>query len=163
DLLGVVDGIDDQAERAFVGLQNDDIDLARGDAVACGFDLQLAVEGDQREQVAAEAVDRGTVDQLDAFESLLAIEADQLEQAGVGDGGAVAAAGDGQRRDDGQGQGDFHLDRRAPAEPALDIDGAADLLDVGADDVHANAPAGELGDAVGSRETGQEDEVDQVG
>ena len=30
DLLGVVDGVDDQAELAVVGLQDDDVDLGLG-------------------------------------------------------------------------------------------------------------------------------------
>jgi hypothetical protein len=42
----------------------------------------------------------------------------------------------------------------------LHINGAADFFDVGLDDVHADAAAGDVGDFFGSREAGEEDEVD---
>ncbi len=124
--------------------------------------MQLAVEVDQRQQVAAQTVHRRAVDLLDAALGLLAFQADQLQQADLRDGIAVAAAGDGQGRDDGQGQGDLHLHRGAAPGPALDVDRAADLLDVGPHHVHADAAAGELRHLVGRREAGQEDQVDQL-
>ena len=126
------------------------------------IDLELAVQVDQRQQVAAQPVDRRPVDLLDAALGLLAFEADQFQQADLGDGVAVAAAGDGQGRDDGQGQRDLHLDGGAPPGPALDVDRAADLLDVGPHHVHADAAAGELRHLVRGREAGQEDQVDQL-
>ena len=89
-------------------------------------------------------------------------EPDQLQQADLGDGVAVAAAGDGQRRDDGQRQRDLHLDGGARARAALDRHRAADLLDVGPHHVHADAAAGEVRHLVRRREAGQEDQVDQL-
>ena len=74
DLLGVVDGVHDQAELAVVGLQDDDVDLAVRSA-AGRLDLQLAVQVDQRQQVAAQPVHRRPVDQLDAALGLLALRA----------------------------------------------------------------------------------------
>ena len=65
DLLGVVDLVDDQAELPVVGLQHDDVDRRRAGA-AGALDAELAVEVDQRQQVAAQAVDRRAVDRLDA-------------------------------------------------------------------------------------------------
>ena len=72
-----------------------------------------AAQVDERQQVAAQAVDRRPVDLLDSALGLLAFEPDQLEQADLGDGVAVAAGGDGQRRDDGQRERDLHLHRGA--------------------------------------------------
>ena len=64
DLLGVVDVVDDQAELPVVGLQDDDVDLAcpPGHAV----DLQLPGQVDQRQEVAAQPVDRAPWIEFDA-------------------------------------------------------------------------------------------------
>ena len=55
--------VDDQAELAVVGLQDDDVDrLVRRVRAARSAIAQLAVEVDQRQQVAAQPVDRRAVD-----------------------------------------------------------------------------------------------------
>ena len=64
----------------------------------------------------------------------------------------------GQRRDDGQGQRHAQGHARALARRAVDLDDAADPLDVGADDVHADAAAGNRGDLLGGRQAGFEDQ-----
>ncbi len=160
DLLGVVDRVHDQPELAVVGLEDDDVDHAglRADRL----DLELAAQVDQGQQVAPQPVDRRPVHLLDAPHGLLSFEPDQLQQADLRDRVAVAADGDGQGRDDGQRQRDLHLDGGAARGAALDVDRAADLLDVGPYHVHADAPAGEVRHPVGRREPGQEDEVDEL-
>ena len=83
--------VDDQAELPVVGLEDDDVHrvvAATWRARACS----AACEVDERQQVAAQAVDRRPCDPLDAAFGLLAFEADQLEQADLRDGEAVAAA-----------------------------------------------------------------------
>src|SRR5262249_14548785 len=112
-------------------------------------------------QVAPKAVHGGSVNLLDATPSLFRLQADQLQHADLGDGIAVAGASDGQCRYDGQSQRNFHLDRGALSQSALNCHRAADLFDVGPHDVHSDAPPGELGDFVRGRKTGQEDQVYQ--
>jgi hypothetical protein len=65
--------------------------------------------------------------------------ADQLDHRRLRQSKPFTAAFDDQRRDDGQCQ--RNLDREVRAHPAAgrDFDHAADLLDIGADDVHADA------------------------
>jgi hypothetical protein len=76
------------------------------------------------------------------------------------DGIAFRAAGHGQGGDNGQGERDLELERRAAADRAFDLDGAADLLDIGAHDVHADAAPGEIGHLVRRGKSGLEDEID---
>jgi hypothetical protein len=49
--------------------------------------------------------------------------------------------GDGERRDDGQGQRDSKSHPRALARRAVHLDDSADALDVGTDDVHSDPAA----------------------
>ena len=63
-----------------------------------------------------------------------------------------------QRRDDGQGQRHAQGHARAFAELAVDLDDAADPLDVGADHVHADAAAGDRGHFLGGRQARLEDQ-----
>ena len=63
-----------------------------------------------------------------------------------------------QRRDDGEGQRNFDREGRAGADRGFEVDGAADRVDIGLDDVHADAAAGDAGDGIGGREAGAEDE-----
>jgi hypothetical protein len=90
---------------------------------------------------------------LDAALGLLALQANQFQQAHLRNRIAITGAGHGQGRNDRQGQGDLHFDGRSPSRPTLDRDRAANLLDVSAYHVHADAPAGELGHPVGRGET----------
>ena len=75
------------------------------------------------------------------------------------DGEAFRRRLDDQRRDDGQRQRDLDGENGALAGGALQVDGAADLLDVGPHHVHANAPARDGGDSGGGGEAGAEDEA----
>src|SRR5262249_48331103 len=109
----------------------------------------------------AVAVDVDAVDALDPPARLLPLDADQLDDADLGDRVAVAGAGDDQHLDDRQRQRDAHPHRRPLPDDALDVHRAADLLDVGLDDVHADAAPAEAGDLHGGREARQEDEPRQ--
>jgi len=64
-----------------------------------------------------------------------------------------------QRRDDGERQRDLDGDAGTLAGHRLDVDGAADLVDIGAHHVHADAAAGHRGDRGRGREAGCEDEL----
>ena len=70
----------------------------------------------------------------------------------------LAAGADRQRGNDGQGQRHAEREADALARPAFEIDDAADPLDIGADDVHADAAAGNGGDLAGGRQAGLEDQ-----
>src|SRR6516162_9087874 len=158
DFLGVVDLVDDEAKLPFICLKYDDVEAAvRARRMV---ELELFFEIDDRQQIAAQPVDRRAVNLFDAALSILAVEANQLEQADLRDGVAIAVAGDRQGRNDRQRERDLHLDRGALAQTAIHVDTAADLLDVGADHIHADAAAGKVADPFRRRKAGYEDEVD---
>src|SRR5262249_4105864 len=91
-----------------------------------------------------------------------ALEADQFQEADLGNGVAVAGAGHGQGRNDRQRQRDLHADGRAASRPAFDRHRTADLLDVRPHHIHADAAAGKLRYLVGRGEAGKEDEVQKL-
>ena len=76
--------------------------------------FQFPVQIHQRQQSAAQPVDRRAVDHFNALARLLAFQAHQFQQADLRNRIAVAAAGHDQGRDDGQGQGNLHLERWCP-------------------------------------------------
>jgi hypothetical protein len=84
----------------------------------------------------------------------------QLEQVRLGDGVALLALADDEGGDDRQRQRDGDAHDGAVTERGREVDAAADLLDVGADHVHADAAAGDVGDGLGGGEAGPEDEVE---
>ena len=104
DLLGVDDAVDDQAEPAALGPQHRDDDVAVVPLGGAGRGRRSRRTSGQ--QLAAQPVDLRAADLLDRVGGLLGVEADQLLQADLRDGVAVAGALDGQRRDDRQGQRD---------------------------------------------------------
>ena len=77
--------------------------------------------------------------------SELAAHAHQLDHGELRDREAVAAGLHDQRRDDRERERDLDGEARAFAGHRLDVDGAADLIDVGAHHVHADAAAGHAG------------------
>ena len=83
---------------------------------------------------------------LDIVSGLLAFAADQFNQTDLRNGKALAAAGHDQGRDDGQGQGNLDLQQSALAAAALNVDGAADFLDVGFHHIHAHAAPRDVAD-----------------
>ena len=161
DFLGVVDLVDDQAELALVGLEHDDVDGGKFRAIGrFVFDLEFAIEVNERQQAAAQAVHGNALDELDALLRVFAVETHQFEQTDLRDGVAVAAAGDDQRGNDRERERDFHAHGSAGARFRLHIDGAADFFDVGFDHVHADAAAGDVGDFFRGGKSGQENQID---
>src|SRR5215207_7329683 len=130
DLLGVDDPVHDQAETPALGPQHRDDHVA---VVPFGGQAQHVGEPDEGEQLAPEPVDLRAADLLDRVGGLLGVEGDELLQADLRDGVAVAGALDGQRRDDREGQRDAQPADGAHARVGLDLDGAAARLDVGLD------------------------------
>ena len=63
----------------------------------------------------------------------------------------LGADRNGQRRDDGQGEWNPQGHPGADAGFGIDFDDAADPLDVGANDIHPDAAAGDRGHFLGSR------------
>jgi hypothetical protein len=112
----------------------------------------------QRQQLVAQPQHRGVLDALDAVLGIGA-RAHQLDHRELRDRKAVAAGFHDQRRDDGERQRDLDGDAGALAGHRLDVDGAADLVDIGAHHVHADAAAGDAGDGGGGGEARREDEL----
>ncbi len=74
----------------------------------------------------------------------------------------LAGALDGERLDDGQRQRDGQPPDGADPDRRVDLDGAADALDVGLHHVHADAAAGHVGHRRGGREAGPEDQREDI-
>ncbi|MND85445.1 hypothetical protein D3C80_773710 [compost metagenome] len=166
DLLDVEDPVDDDAEGAGPEMGDHDAGLIRRLALRRGrgvvAQLQQALQRHQRQQPLAQAQHRGLLDCLDVA-ARGAAGADQFDDRRLGQGEPLAARLDDQGRDDGQGQRDADGEAGAPALDGVQFDGAADLLDVGAHHVHADAPARDAGDLGCGRETRAEDQLHRFG
>ena len=85
DFLGIIDLVDDQPELAVAAPQHNDV--RRFLCVRSGglgsFNLQFPVQVDQGEQIAAQAVERRPVDQLDG--RVAVIQSNQFQQADLRD------------------------------------------------------------------------------
>ena len=136
DFLGVVDAVYDQAELPVFRLQYHHADrlgpLGR-------FEPQHLIQVGDGQQAPAPAIDRRSMHMLDVLFRGIALQADQLEQADLGDDEPFPSAGDHQTGNNGQSERDLELDRGAFTGPAEDIDDAADLLNVGLHHIHADA------------------------
>ena len=84
---------------------------------------------------------------------------DEFGDAALRDCEALAGAFDDEGGYDGQGERDLDEEGGAGAGLAVQLDCAADALDVGFDDIHAHASAGDGGDLSGGGEAGVEDEA----
>src|SRR5215470_13240206 len=157
DVGGVVDVVDHQSEEPVVGGEDDDVELAGVGGRGGPEDL---AEEDEGQELPAEPIDRRAVDPLDGGAG--GAEVHDLEQADLRDRVALLAGADDDRRHDGERERDLDAEERPGAAAALDVDEAADALDVGLDDVHADAASRDVGDRGRRRETGQEDEADQL-
>ena len=94
-------------------------------------------------------------DALDHFRLGLQRLDDVAERQDVG----LAANGHRHAVEDGQRQRQAHGHAGADAEHGFDLDAPAHGVDVALDHVHADAAPGDLGDHVGGREAGLEDEL----
>src|SRR6185369_14545009 len=65
--------------------------------------------------------------------------------------------------DNRQSQGEAERDREALSRLTGDVDGSAQSLDASPDYVHAYAPSGYVGDLPGGRETGGQNEGEDLG
>ena len=119
--------------------------------------LSSAGQARQRQELVAQPQHRGVLDALDAMLGL-GVHAHQLDHRELRDGEALAARFHDQRRDDGERQRNLDGEAQALALHRVHVDGAADLIDVVAHHVHADAAAGHAGDCPGGREAGREDE-----
>ena len=139
----------------------DDDEALVGD-VLLTVELEQARQPDQRQQLVAEPQHRGILDALDAMLGL-AVHADQFDHGQLRDREALAAGLHDQRRNDGERQRNLDGEVEALARHRLHVDAAADLVDVVAHHVHADAAAGHAGDLLGGREAGREDELLDLG
>ena len=121
-------------------------------------ELQQAAETDQRQELVAQPQHGGVLDALDAMLGL-AVHAHELDHRKLRDGEALAVRLDDQRRDDRERQRNLDGEAQPLALHRMHVDGAADLVDVVADDIDADAAAGHAGDGLRGGEAGIEDEL----
>ena len=137
DFFRVEHGIDPDPERLAADLNDDDeavLELTSGVA----GDPEQIVQARQRQQLVTQAQHLRVPDALDPVLGIV-LGADQLDDGKLRNGEAVAARLDDQRRHDGKRQRDLDAEARTGPRCRLHVDGAADLIDVGAHDVHADA------------------------
>ena len=147
DLFGMEYAIDHDAE----GLAADLGDDHEAFVVRAWPELQQFLELNERQQLVAQPQHRRV---LDAFDVMLAAVggAHQFQDGKLRYGKALGAGFDDERGDDRQRQRYFDRECRSRARPRFQVDRAADLLDVGAHHVHADAAAGNAGDRRSGRE-----------
>ncbi len=126
--------------RAHMGHDDEALVAGRG-----GIDAEQVLEADERQELLAQSQDRRVLDPLDAMLGF-GRGADEFDHGDLRDREALAAGFDDQRRDDGKRQRDLDGEGRALVRHGRQIDGAADLVDVGLDHIHADAAAGHAGD-----------------
>ena len=91
------------------------------------------------------------------------VDANELDHGKLRNGETLATGFHDQRRDDGERQRNLDGEAEALALHRLHVDAAADLIDVVANHIHADAAAGHAGDLLGGREAGREDELLDLG
>ena len=113
-------------------------------------------QSDFRNPAAADRGDAGAADFLE--DDGLAVGPDDLVDRRARDGEILSCDGNRQRWDDGQRQRHSEGHAGSDADAAVDLDDAADPLDVRANHVHADAAAGNGGHFLGGRKAGLEDQ-----
>ncbi len=154
DFLGIEHPVDHDAEAIGADLSDDDECVIFRFHFA-SIELQELAQRNQRQQPVAQAQDRRVLDPLD-LQLAIGGGAHQLDHADLRDREALARAFDDQRGDDRQGERDLDDEGRALAGRRAHLDGAADLLDVGLDHVHADTATGDAGHLGGGGEAGLE-------
>ncbi len=159
DFLGVVDAVHHQPELPVLRLKDHHADrfgpLSR-------FQPKHLIQIGDGQKSPAPAIHRCSMHMLDVLFRGISFQADQFEQADLGNNEPLAAAGDHQTGNNGQGERDLELDRGAFAGPAEDIHDAADLLNVGLHHVQAHPAPRHVGDGFRRREPGLEDQVQRL-
>ena len=134
---------------------SDDDEAALGVA---GAEAEDFLQMQERQQLVAQSQHRRVLDPLDAVLAGAA-GTNEFEHGELRDGEALARRLDDQRRDDGERQRNLDGEGCSAAGHGLQLDRAADLLDIAAHDVHADAAAGNAGDQRRGGKAGREDEI----
>ena len=154
DFLGVEHAVDHDPENLAADLGDDNEAVF---AVAFA-EPQHILEMDERQQLVAQPQYRRVLDPFDAMLAAAAC-AHEFEHGKLRDGETLAAGLDDQRRDDRQRERNLDRELNAGTANGLQVDRAADLLDVAAHDIHADAAAGNARHACGGGKTRREDEI----
>ena len=162
DLFRVGEPIDDEAEAAAIGIEHGDEVVALGGGLVLAAGHQQAVKKDQRQELAAQPVERRALDPFDGCGGLLGRNVNKFRERALGQGEALVDAAHDERGNDGQGERNAQAERGSLAGAGVDLDFAADFFHVGADHVHADAASADIGDRSGGGEAGQEDELQQL-
>ena len=162
DLFRIGEPVDDQAEAAAVGIEHgDEVVVSRLRTLLLCAGHQQPVEKDQREQLAAQPVERRVFDPFDGLGGLLGRDVHQFGERALRQREALIDAAHDERGNDGQRERNAQPQRGSLAGARIDLDLAADLLHVGADHIHADAAAADVGDRGGGGEAGQKDQLQQ--
>ena len=121
-----------------------------------GGEAEHLAQRDKRENLVAQPQHGNAFEALDAMVAIRR-RMDQLDDIDLRNGEPVGQALDDQGGNDRQGERDLDDEFGSLAGHAAQFDGAADLFDVGSDDVEADAAAGNVGDRFRGREARAED------
>ena len=94
---------------------------------------------------------------------MLAVKPNKLEDCELWESETFAGYLDDQSGDNRKRQGNFDNEARAAAGSRHHIDGSANLLDIAAYDIHADAAAGNAGDFQCGRKTRSENQIVDLG
>ena len=161
DLFRIGQPIHHQAKAAAVGIQHGNEVVALGSHLVLDAGHQQAVKKNQRQQLAAQPIERRILNPLDGRRGLLGRNMHQLRQRALRQRKALVEAAHNQRGNDGQRERNPQPQRGSLAHVRVDLHLAADLLDVGAHHVHAHAAAADVGHGRGGRKAGQENQLQQ--
>ena len=137
DLFADGNTVDHQPKLVVIDAQHHH--RATGGRVGC--QAECGVEIDQRQQPPAQPHHRAPIKPFHNRRRPAGVQGDQFPHVGLRDRKALLGTGDNQRRDDRQRERDPHPHCRADVGLAGDVDGAADRLDIGFDNIHADATA----------------------
>ena len=139
-------------------MQNNDINSL---AFFFLFYLQRIIEGNQRKQVTAQAINRSTLNLFNRLLGLLPVKTNQFKQVHLRNGVTFPGSGDNQSRNDCQSKRNLDSQGRAFSGKAINNYGSTNFLNIGTNHIHAHAPSGHIGHLFGSRKSGGKNKVDQ--
>jgi hypothetical protein len=122
------------------------------------IEAQNVAQPHERQQRAPQPQDLGGLHEVEPLGNLFAPQPDQLQDIDLRNGEPLVAALDDQRGNNGERQRQGDLNGRALPWRRLDVDGPAELFNVRANDVHADAAATYVGDLLRRREAGVENQ-----
>src|SRR6516162_8404547 len=150
--------VDQEPEDLAADLRHHDEALV----VAVLSETQQLPEPNKRQKLIAQPQHGRVLDPLDAMLATIG-GAHEFEHGKLRNGETLGAGFDDERGDDRERQRYFDRERRAGAGRGFQIDRAADLLDIGAHHVHADAAAGNAGDRRSGGEARREDQIADLG